>query len=145
MATTLKLGTCYDGNDPSANFARCAKGSFCNKPQERLISRNTSMSNGIFGTLQSDRLKIAAWHKATPIIGYDQNIWRRDDYGHAIKWSDHGNRSSDHGWEIDHIRPSAFGGLDTESNVRALHWRNNASRGDGTGAFGSAFGLGRRS
>lgn len=76
-----------------------------------------------------EQRKWAAWQRATPIIGYDANIWRRDDYGWTIRWSDHGDRQSEFGWEIDHVVPLSRGGADTFSNLRALHWRNNASRG----------------
>ena len=73
----------------------------------------------------------AIWAKGTPIPGYDSNIWRRDEYGSAMKYSDYGNRNSEYGWEVDHIVPVSRGGTDNLNNLRPLHWRNNASRGDG--------------
>ncbi len=76
-----------------------------------------------------DQRKIAAWRKATPIIGYDPAIWRRDAFGWLIRYSDYGIRNSKFGWEIDHMRPTRLGGGDQLSNLRALHWRNNASLG----------------
>ena len=79
--------------------------------------------------MASDTLKYAAWQKATPVIGRDPNYVRQDAFGWYIVWSDYGNRDSDYGWEIDHISPTILGGLDIPANVRALHWRNNASLG----------------
>ena len=73
--------------------------------------------------------KTTAWQKARKVIGYDPNQVRMDDFGHYIVWGDYGNRESDYGWEVDHIRPTVLGGLDTLGNIRALNWRNNASLG----------------
>ena len=81
--------------------------------------------------------KLAAWNKATPIIGYNSAIWRRDDFGWVIGWAHYGNRDSDYGWELDHVRPTALGGLETTSNIRAPHWRNNVRLG---GLLGGALG-----
>lgn len=73
--------------------------------------------------------KIAAWQKAHPQVGYDPAIYRKDDHGWWIKWADYGDRHSTYGWEIDHRRPTVLGGSDSIANLRALHWRNNASLG----------------
>ena len=43
----------------------------------------------------------------------------------------YGNRDSQYGWEIDHIRPVANGGSDEISNLRPLQWENNAAKQDG--------------
>ena len=74
--------------------------------------------------------KIAAWNCATIIPNFDQNVWRWDKFGIPIKWSDYGNRKSDHGWELDHIVPLAKGGCDEVHNLQALHWRCNAVKSD---------------
>ena len=42
--------------------------------------------------------------------------------------TEHGNRYSAYGWEIDHIRLRTFGGSDGISDLRPLHWRNNILR-----------------
>ena len=81
------------------------------------------------GLLVGVLTKIAVWEKGTPIPGWDPDIWRRDGYGNAIRYSDLGNRASDYGWERDHIVALALGGPDTISNMRPLHWRANASLG----------------
>ncbi len=76
----------------------------------------------------SEQLKRAVWAKGHPIPGYDAAMYRRDDYGYAMRYTDHGNRSSDYGWEIDHITPVASGGSDNLSNLRPLHWQPNVRR-----------------
>lgn len=73
--------------------------------------------------------RLLVWQKATPIIGYDPAVWRRDQYGYTIRYADYGDRSSEFGWEIDHISPSFLGGGDELGNLRPLHWRKNASLG----------------
>ncbi len=47
-----------------------------------------------------------------------------------MKWSEHGNRDSKYGWEIDHINPVANGGGDELNNLQPLNWVNNANKGD---------------
>ena len=72
--------------------------------------------------------KIAAWNRATIIPNFDQNVWRWDSFGTPIRWTDHGNRDAEHGWEIDHIHPLSKGVADHFDNLQALHWRNNTAK-----------------
>ena len=83
-----------------------------------------------------EQRKLAVWIKGHVIPGYDPTVWRRDDFGHAIRFSDYGNRSSTYGWEIDHIVAIALGGSDGLSNLRPLHCTNNATLG---GLLGGMF------
>ncbi|MGA2795556.1 MAG: HNH endonuclease [Roseiarcus sp.] len=86
--------------------------------------------NGLAGIGNEEFRKITVWLKGTPIAGYPESVWRHDAFGSVIKYSDYGNRSSEWGWEIDHYPvPVGLGGTDAYSNLRPLHWRNNASHG----------------
>ncbi|OGI75301.1 hypothetical protein A3D36_01925 [Candidatus Nomurabacteria bacterium RIFCSPHIGHO2_02_FULL_36_29] len=73
----------------------------------------------------------AIWAKASAVAGYDMNKFRKDICGAWIAWQDYGNRNSDNGWEVDHIFPDSKGGNDMLSNLRPLHWQNNARKSDG--------------
>ena len=76
-----------------------------------------------------DHRKQIAWENAYPALGHDPNHTRKDAFGWWIEWNAYGDRSSPWGWEIDHVRPTILGGSDHPSNLRALHWRNNATLG----------------
>jgi len=84
----------------------------------------------------SDYKKSTVWAKGHEIPGYDKNVWRRDDHGWAMKYSDYGDRNSEYGWEFDHYPvPAILGGADDISNLRPLHWEGNATHGGLLGAF----------
>ena len=78
-----------------------------------------------------DKIKDFVWKKARVVPNNGENIFRQDECGAWIKYSDYGNRDSLFGWEIDHIKPCSHGGLDALSNLRPLHWKNNAYKSDG--------------
>lgn len=73
--------------------------------------------------------KLMIWEKGHPVPGYDPREWRRDDFGALIRYSDHGDRNSPFGWEMDHIRPQALLGRSDVGNMRPLHCSRNASLG----------------
>jgi hypothetical protein len=47
----------------------------------------------------------AVWEKGEIVDGYDPIKVRKDQCKAWIERSAYGNRSSDYGWEIDHISP----------------------------------------
>lgn len=82
------------------------------------------------GTPWSPQEIAAVWAKSSKIEGYDERIWRRDRCGRAMKFSEHGNRNSNFGWEIDHINPVSNGGGDEIANLQPLYWENNVAKSD---------------
>ncbi len=77
-----------------------------------------------------EELKKSVWERGKTIPDFDSDIWRRDVCSKNIKYSDHGDTDSKHGWEIDHIVPSALGGSDDLSNLQPLYWKTNRYKGD---------------
>ena len=68
------------------------------------------------------------WEKGTVVPNNDPKVWRKDQCGAWIDRNQYGNRNSQYGWEIDHIKPESEGGGDELSNLRPLQWENNASK-----------------
>lgn len=68
------------------------------------------------------------WKKGNIVTNNDPNIWRKDHCGAWIGRKYYGNRNSQYGWEIDHIKPKSEKGEDQLSNLRPLQWENNASK-----------------
>lgn len=75
------------------------------------------------------KLQLAVWQKATPVLGYDPNLFRVDDYGNPIAFYEYGKLTS-YGWEIDHNLPRSKGGNNHINNLQPLHWRANRMKGD---------------
>lgn len=71
------------------------------------------------------------WAKGTITNPGQENEWRKDQCGAWIKYGNYGDRNSPYGWEIDHITPESKGGKSILSNLRPLHWKNNAGKSDG--------------
>ena len=68
--------------------------------------------------------KLAAWQKGVIVHTHDPNKFRKDRFGNWIEWNDYG-KTSDYGWEIDHIVPTSLGGLLGPTNEVATHWKAN--------------------
>lgn len=79
---------------------------------------------------ENDQHKMILWQRAKICPGYDPYVWRYDPYGRVMKWQDYGNRNSQFGWEIDHVKPQSAGGSDNLSNLQALNWQSNAAKSD---------------
>jgi hypothetical protein len=72
----------------------------------------------------------AAWNIGIPIHGYDATQWRRDRFGHVIRFADYGNEQSQYGWHIDHIKPVSMMGFDGLYNLEPLYWKTNIEKSD---------------
>jgi len=74
---------------------------------------------------------LKVWQKAE-IDEYNvPNDFRKDPCGAWIERTQYGNHDSAYGWEVDHIMPQS-NDLDDLSNLRPLHWKNNANKKDGS-------------
>ncbi|MBO9557244.1 MAG: hypothetical protein J7515_01490 [Caulobacter sp.] len=61
--------------------------------------------NALFGgTFSTHAKRVAVWNKAAPIPGCDKAVWRCDDQGRIIRWSDFEDRFSRYGWTIQRDR-----------------------------------------
>lgn len=87
------------------------------------------------GGLAEIAKRLAVWRKGHVIEGHDPAVFRKDDFGNWMKYSDYGNDRSGYGWEIDHIRPKAFGGSDDLNNLRPLYHGKNSSLGGSLSGF----------
>jgi hypothetical protein len=95
---------------------------------------------GFVGLTEDERRKAIAWNNARPI---DNSSDRIDCDERIICWSEYGQTTA-RGWEIDHATPTALGGPDVYSNLRARHWQGNRSAGGllgGLSKLGKASGL----
>lgn len=86
----------------------------------------------------SDDIIDAIWEKARRVEGYNSDLYRKDVCGAWIMKDAYGDRENNYGWEIDHVFPESRGGGDDEINLRAMHYKNNAAKGDNYPVYFSA-------
>lgn len=72
--------------------------------------------------------KKRAWENAKRVKGKDPSLYRRDPYGNILYWPSYG-KSSEMGWDVDHIQPASKGGSDSTRNLQALKTSVNRSKG----------------
>lgn len=70
-----------------------------------------------------------AWESAKKLRGEDPDKYRQDPYGNKMYKNSYG-KSSEMGWEVDHIKPEARGGSDDARNLQALNTSFNRSKQD---------------
>jgi len=76
----------------------------------------------------SDEIIQKVWEKGSVVPNFPPDRYRKDDCGAWMTRTEYGNRNSDYGWEIDHIKPESEGGGNELSNLRPLQWENNATK-----------------
>ncbi len=70
------------------------------------------------------------WEKGRIVDKVDPKVFRQDYAGAWIRYEDYGNRDSQYGWEIDHIKPLSLNGPDILDNCFPVQWQNNVNKGD---------------
>lgn len=79
-------------------------------------------------TMFSEEIIEQVWSKAVIVSNNDPNVWRKDYAGAWIRRDHYGNKESEYGWEIDHIKPVSVGGGNELANLLPLQWQNNQTK-----------------
>ena len=80
--------------------------------------------------MTDEEKKEYCWNHAHIVDGYDKDTIRKDACGAWIFKEHFELKDSEFCWEIDHVFPVIMGGDDFEQNLRALHCKNNESKGN---------------
>lgn len=100
------------------------------KPSFRSFIMSRNHNTNQYGGAWTPEQKAAVWQKGREIPNYSKDVWRHDSCGKVMNWSEHGNRNSTNGWEIDHINPVNNGGGDQIGNLQPLNWTSNSAKSD---------------
>ena len=76
----------------------------------------------------SEEIIQKVWEKGYIDSNYNPAYYRKDQFGYWIGRQFYGDRNSQYGWEIDHIKPVVEEGSDDIYNLRPLNWRVNVGR-----------------
>ncbi len=79
--------------------------------------------------MATEKEKLDVWNKGATIRGQNPDVYRRDSEGNKIRFASYG-ATTDLGWEIDHIKPTARGGADTLANKQPLQTAANRAKSD---------------
>ena len=88
--------------------------------------------------MYTEEQKDEIFQKCRTIEGMNSKMWRLDASGAIIRRTSYGRDDELYGWEIDHVIPVAIldkykvpeGLQNNSTNLRALNWNNNVSKGD---------------
>ena len=79
--------------------------------------------------MASQRLIDAVWKKGKKVRGANPDVYRRDSKGNIIRYASYG-KTTDLGWQIDHIYPQSKGGSEHILNLQPLQTEANRIKGD---------------
>jgi len=92
--------------------------------QETLVKENSIMPF-------DEKIISDVWAKGQIAGSNDPADYRKDECGAWMYFSHYGNKSSQYGWEIDHITSVNHVASDDLNNLRPLQWQNYACKGSG--------------
>lgn len=94
-------------------------------------SVNKTLIKGNFIMSFDEKIISDVWAKGQTAGSNNPDEYRKDECGAWMYFSHYSNRSSQYGWEIDHITSVKHDGSDDLNNLRPLQWQNYACKGSG--------------